>query len=173
MKYLKQYSEKCNESIRDFLKPKPIQDILSNIGNLSDEDKFSKSCEFGITPIVKDLIDNGFDPSYMKNYGLRIASNNGHLDIVKLLLNDKRVDPSAFNNCALIWSISNGHLDVVKELLKHKRVDPSDGNNCTLTISLERGYLDILKQILKDERVTSKLSKYQVEKYQKQIREMR
>ena len=44
------------------------------------------------------------------------ASHNGHLEVVKLLLQDSRVDPSAEDNGAIRWASFNGYLEVVKLL---------------------------------------------------------
>ena len=43
--------------------------------------------------MIKLLLDDGrIDPSINNNFAIRIASSNGHFNIVKLLLNDTRVD---------------------------------------------------------------------------------
>ena len=169
MKYLNTYIEQCNESIRDFLKPKSEQDILKSLENLSDEQKFKKSCRYGIISVVKNMISNGLDPSCWDNYGIRIASNNGHLDVVKVLLKDERVDPSEYDNIAIRFTSENGHLDVVKELLKDKRVDPSDFNNDAIKMSSENNHLGVIKELLKDKRVLNKLSEDDLIKYIKQV----
>ena len=54
------------------------------------------------------------------------------MDVVKILLNAKRVDPSANNNDTIKYSSRYGHVDVVKILLNDKRVDPSANNNDTM-----------------------------------------
>lgn len=46
-----------------------------------------------------------------------LASKNGHLKVVKLLLLDLRVVPSADNNYAIKLASEKGHLKVVKLLL--------------------------------------------------------
>jgi hypothetical protein len=45
------------------------------------------------------------DPSAYNYEAIRLASKNGHIEVVKLLLNDPRVDPSAYYNYA-IFSIN-------------------------------------------------------------------
>ena len=40
----------------------------------------------------------GVDPSVDDNFAIRSASKNGRLEVVSLLLKDKRVDPSARDN---------------------------------------------------------------------------
>ena len=51
------------------------------------------------------------------------------IEVVKLLLTDKRVNPSANNNFAIRWASRNGHTKVVKLLLADERVDPSANDN--------------------------------------------
>ena len=51
------------------------------------------------------------------NYAIRWASNNGHLEVVRLLLNDSRVNPSANNNEAIQRASKRGHFEIV-ELLR-------------------------------------------------------
>ncbi|KAI9326783.1 hypothetical protein BDR26DRAFT_940967 [Obelidium mucronatum] len=45
-------------------------------------------------------------PSDVDNEALRLAAENGYLEVVKLLL-DERVDPSASNNFAVNWAKSD------------------------------------------------------------------
>ncbi len=74
--------------------------------------------------------DTRVDPSDNFNYAIRKASENGHVEIVRLLLSgntslplrlttiDKRVNPGRNYNIAIRNASSNGHLKVVQELLK-------------------------------------------------------
>ena len=48
-----------------------------------------------------------------------MASENGHTEVVKLLLADPRVDPAAGNNWAIRFASENGHTEIVKLLLDH------------------------------------------------------
>ncbi len=60
--------------------------------------------------IIKVLNDSRVNHSALDNYGnsyndlitsftaIRLASENGHLEVVKLLLSDSRVNPSAEDN---------------------------------------------------------------------------
>ena len=66
-----------------------------------------------------DGIRYGRDES---DYAIRHAAANGHTEVVKLLLKDKRVDPTARNNFAIRWAAKKGYQDVVRLLLKDKRV---------------------------------------------------
>ena len=72
------------------------------------------------------------DLSIDNQYAVRYTSQNGHHEVVALLLKDPRgraepcgpkaVDPSAQKQCAIRWAAENGHLQVVKRLLQDPRV---------------------------------------------------
>jgi hypothetical protein len=57
------------------------------------------------------------------------ACNAGHVEIVKLLLNDPKVDPSAHFNKALfdVCESSGADLEIIDMLIKHPKVNPSIG----------------------------------------------
>ena len=46
----------------------------------------------------------------------------GHIEVVQLLLQDSRVDPSAKNNRAILAASQNGHTKVVQLLIADERV---------------------------------------------------
>jgi len=88
------------------------------------------------------------DPSADDNYAIRIASENGQTDVVKVLLADSRLspdNPSADDNYAICIASSNGHTDVVKVLLADPRVDPSADDNYAIRIASENGHTDVVK----------------------------
>lgn len=49
------------------------------------------------------------------------ASRKGHVEVVRLLLQDERVDPSAADNYAIRWASENGHTEVARLLLHDGR----------------------------------------------------
>ena len=51
-----------------------------------------------------------------------MASLYGHIDIVKLLLDDSRVDPSDVKCEAVTWSLRNKHFNITRLLISDKRV---------------------------------------------------
>ena len=61
------------------------------------------------------LVSIGADIHAWNDYALRMASRNGHLDIVKYLVS-KGADIHAWNDYALRMASLNGHLDVVNYL---------------------------------------------------------
>ncbi|MEK0336906.1 MAG: hypothetical protein QQN41_05665, partial [Nitrosopumilus sp.] len=84
------------EAIGDILKPKSEEDIISSMGDLDSDDLLIKSTEIGFLPGVKKAIERGANVNVSNDYALRFASENGHYDVVKLLL-DSGVDVHAFN----------------------------------------------------------------------------
>ena len=84
---------------------------------------------------------------------IEFASENQHLNIVQLLLNDERVDPSSHNNQAIRSASKNGHHEVVQLLLTDSRVDPSADDNYAIQIASENGHLNIVQLLLNDEPV--------------------
>ena len=102
---------------------------------------------------VRVMIELGVDPCVNNNWSIRYASQNGHTEVVRLLLEDKRVDPSAVNNCAIQYASQDGHLEVVQLLLEDKRVDPSTGDNYAIRYASSTGRLEVVRLLLGDKRV--------------------
>ena len=65
------------------------------------------------------LEDGRVDPSADDNYAIKGASQNGHVEVVKLLLEDGRADPSANDNYAIRKASKNGHAEVEELLFKY------------------------------------------------------
>ena len=55
------------------------------------------------------LNDPRVDPSDENNMTILWASENGHVEVVKLLLNDNRVDAPDDNNYSILCASANGH----------------------------------------------------------------
>ena len=60
---------------------------------------------------------------------LSLATQHGHVDVVQLLLDDKRVKPEASDCDALRKACKYGNVDVVRMLLKDGRSDPTVREN--------------------------------------------
>jgi hypothetical protein len=71
------------------------------------------------------------------------ASHNGHLSLVKLLL-ESGANIHADDNYAIKWASRNGHLCVVKLLLKYGAEVNADDNYAIKKASL-KGHLDVVK----------------------------
>ncbi len=96
------------------------------------------------------------------NSAIIMASVMGHIDIVNLLFQDKRVNPCAQNNSALLYSCFVGSFEVVKKLLQDSRVDPSrvDPSGYLYFIDIDPiayasmgGQIDVVKLLLQDKRI--------------------
>jgi ankyrin repeat protein len=109
-----------------------------------------KSASVDVIDYILNISPHRFNinPSAVNNYTIRWASQNGHSEVVKILLTDDRVDPSANDNFSIRWASQNGHLEVVKILLTDERVDPSARNNEAIKWASEYGHLEVVKILL-------------------------
>lgn len=80
------------------------------------------------------------------------ASSYGHIDVVKLLLEDKKINISSYDG-AIEASCEYGRVDVTKVLISDHRVDPSKNNNYAFIAACFNGHDDIVNILLNDPRV--------------------
>ncbi|CAK7994494.1 Hypothetical protein POVR1_LOCUS18 [uncultured virus] len=88
------------------------------------------------------------DPSINQDEALGLASENGDLQMVRILINDPRVNPGNNDNYALRNAIHVGNLGVVNELLTVPTVDPTKG----IEIAHDLGLTELLEILLLDAR---------------------
>jgi len=169
MKKLKYYNNFINEGLKDFLKPKSQENIEKSLqnSNLSNEQKFINGCKYGFIWLVQDILNKGVDPSIYNNIGILLACENGYIDIVKLLLQDKRVNPTdrvlplvkfaAFLDYTIEDITTSHNEDEEKDILYTDCIDKS----------YENGHYDIVKLLLNDERVKNSLNDYKLKLYTK------
>lgn len=93
------------------------------------------------------------DPSVDNNLACRLASSNGHTEILEILLNDQRVDPSDQDNYSLKSASQGGYAEVVYILLKDVRVDPSASDNYAIGVASILGHVEIVKALLNHDRL--------------------
>ena len=118
------------------------------------------------------LADPNVDPSFPigNGYAILDASENGYFEIVKLLLNDKRINPAIGYNYAISGSSKNGHIEIVKLLLNDKRVDPSQGHSYTIRQAHANGHKNVVELLWKDNRVKNILKNDYIELYDEFIK---
>lgn len=98
------------------------------------------------------------------NTAFHSACVKGDLELVNLLLKDKRIDASCNahdgianrrdeHEYAIRQSAKAGQTDIVKRLMKEPSVDPSYRSNFALKWALSGGHDDVVKLLLKDKRV--------------------
>ncbi len=101
------------------------------------------------------------DPSVKDNYAIKLASENGCTEIVRLLLKDRRVDPRADNNYSIRFASIHGCTETVRLLLEDEMIegkrnaDPSANNNFAIKWTSRNGHTETVKLLLEDERIDS------------------
>ena len=170
MKNIITYNQFINESIKDLMKGKSDEEILKKLGDLNLEELLKKSLQNGYLNGVKLALEKGANPSDKDNEAIRFASEEGHTEIVELLLQDKRVNPSDKDNEAIRYASENGYTEIVELLLQDKRIDPSDDDNYAIKNASYNGFTEIVRLLLQDKRVRNKLSDREIEKYENQKR---
>jgi ankyrin repeat protein len=107
---------------------------------------------------VKSIDINAKEDNYRKRTALLISCENGHLDIVKLLLDRGDIDIKAVDadNCnALLLACRHGYLATVKLLLDrggfdvNVKMELKDPGSTALIISARYSQSKILKELLK------------------------
>ena len=112
----------------------------------------------GHADIVKMLIDAGADPSSEDDLALRVACTAGHTDVVRLLLSNTEVDPMALNNWALQTAITHGHAEVTALLLADPGVIPTHVLRTAMHKALQDKYFEVLVVCYADLRVRAMMS---------------
>lgn len=90
--------------------------------------QFRTAVEYGRFEDVKRMLADHpltFDPFHNQGYALQVASRNGYLDVVKLLLQYSRPEHAIWVAFALIEAISGRHLRIIKLLLEAPHLDIS------------------------------------------------
>jgi ankyrin repeat protein len=130
-----------------------------------------KACGYGKLDQVVELLKTA-DPSSRDNQAIHLASEWGHVEVVKLLLKDERVDPGADDNYAIRWASLNGHVEVVRLLLREEKVDPSSRDNQAIEWASWGGHIEVVKLLLQDKRVRTGLPeelKHLTNEYYKEV----
>lgn len=108
------------------------------------------ACEVGNLNVVKYLIMQDADSvHYRHDMAIVYAGQNGHLPIVKCLINAGAL-VSTRDNSALERAAGNGYLGVVKCLLE---LDTKVGNNIIYAV-FDGGHVDILKYFVEENYLT-------------------
>jgi len=111
------------------------------------------ACSNGHIDMVRLFLEDIRISNDALTYGFIDACLNGWLNIVQLFLLDERCDPSNNQNRALFAACSNGHTAIVKLLLCDNRIDPSSQQNQALILAIVGNYTDVMQLLMLDERV--------------------
>ena len=98
-----------------------------------------------------------------------MASEKGHTEVVKFLLNDSKVDPSYVNNYAIWIDSKKGYFEVFETLLGYPRVDLYDLSNRTIKIASENNHLSVVKFLINNPKVLNNLSERGIRYYKKRL----
>lgn len=93
------------------------------------------------------------DPTADHCYSFRSACKNGHLEVVRELIQDKRCDPSIQDNYSIRFAAAAGHVEIVELLLSQEGVDPSAIQNEAFQNACRRGRDNVVKLFLEDKRI--------------------
>jgi len=83
----------------------------------------------------------------------------GHIDIVKILVNDQRVDicqTNYYGQTPFLVACEKGRIEIVKLLLNDQRVDVNktmNGNQTPFYIACWNGQIEVVKLLLNDQRI--------------------
>ena len=125
---------------------------------------------------VKQIVEKSvsgvsdIDITALKNWAARSASRQGHLDMVKYLV-ENDADITDWNNEAIGWASGNGHVDVVKYLVE-KGADVTANDNFSARCASVYGYLDVVKYLLSfytHENIYTLKDKINQELYEKEV----
>lgn len=121
------------------------------------EDDFISSCIYGELDVVKDLFFRLKKPcKKIINYALSIACNNGHIEILKFMI-DQGVDLTVLKNIGWGWSYDTRSVEMTKFLLQY--LPPSQS---FLEHSSRIGDLEIVKLLVegdKGDKISNHLNK--------------
>ncbi len=104
---------------------------------------------------ISPIIDKRNDHDYTNYHILSFFIDENNIEIVKLLLDDKKVNPcfGENNDDAISLAVFNNNVEIVKLLLDDKRINPCMNENYILRQSCRFGYTEIVKLIFEDGRV--------------------
>jgi ankyrin repeat protein len=110
--------------------------------------------ENGNVELVTELLKKRATPELEDDLCLRKASENGHGEVIRVLLRHKRVNPRSMNSYALRIASQKGYHEVVKILLSDQGADPAASDNEALTTACQRGHIEVVRLLLGDKRVS-------------------
>ena len=151
------------KNARNFLIQYPdCVDIELSLDNFFGDNDKQKSSEFAYQRFANYLISKGIaygfkdkeeEERFIKNYKrypILMASQYGHLDVVKLLISyhSNLELKDEHENTALIRASQNGHLDIIKELVNNG-ANIEDHQGEILSMAAYNGHKEVVEYFLK------------------------
>eukprot|EP01127_Copromyxa_protea_P018698 TRINITY_DN5942_c0_g1_i1.p1 TRINITY_DN5942_c0_g1~~TRINITY_DN5942_c0_g1_i1.p1 ORF type:complete len:668 (-),score=42.23 TRINITY_DN5942_c0_g1_i1:77-2080(-) len=113
----------------------------------------SRACEQNAIDVVKLLLAIPAVNPHGGNKPLLSACAGGHLEIVKILINEHNADPVMPENQPFFNACYSGNLELVKFLLTLGSVDPSVPDGTPFQIAAQMNHPEIVKFLLQDPRI--------------------
>eukprot|EP01118_Nematostelium_gracile_P006460 TRINITY_DN2081_c0_g1_i11.p1 TRINITY_DN2081_c0_g1~~TRINITY_DN2081_c0_g1_i11.p1 ORF type:complete len:508 (+),score=98.76 TRINITY_DN2081_c0_g1_i11:86-1525(+) len=126
--------------------------VVRNRGHIDD------ASSYGMASVVRKLLEDDRFKSQDNNQALISACENGHLEVVKILLDHDSVNLmhiGRFDKYPLLSAIWNRHLEVVDFLLQHRKIDPTFLDNKPWKDAMHKIYRNqpIVVRMLQEERI--------------------
>ena len=105
------------------------------------------ACYNGDIHKLKQLVAQGADFRVNTNEAFRIAAGNGHLHIIKYLVEENDVSISDMPDYAISWAANYGYIDVVKYIVERAGFRWADGSRACRWAA-ENGHLEMVRYLL-------------------------
>lgn len=112
---------------------------------------FEQACKYGLLRVVKTLLADA-DLPMDRSFGLRLAIENGHTQVVQALLLDGRVDPCASSSASIRLAGDMAELETLRVLLADGRANPAAHGDQAINNASRRGYVRMVRVLLADGR---------------------
>jgi len=99
------------------------------------------------TTDISSYKERGIDITANNNYAIQLASENGHLEVVKYL-GKHGADVTASDNRAVQWASRSGYLEVIKYLVS-QGADVATNNIRAIQLASGNGHLEVVKYLVK------------------------
>lgn len=90
--------------------------------------------------------------NWLGRTALMFAAQNGHMDVVRLLLEDEKQMVDGNGWTALMYAASNGHVEIACLLLDHEKCVQDNDGWSALMFAAYYGYTDMVGLLLSEER---------------------
>lgn len=133
---------------------------FQNVPKSNMSDCFLMSARSGdVNNVLILLNDTRVNIGIFNNYAFKSAIKKNHINVVKILLNDKRIYNNVdLKNICVGDSCKIGNYCIVKLLLNDKNIDPSINNNQAIKLAYKNNDFEIIKMLLSNDKVEKSLN---------------